>query len=230
MKQVFIGIDPGKNGAIGVLVPGQTPQTQRVPVFQLKQTTGGKKSTKTLYDLRGMLNCLYAIRRQHEPAEFHVMLELQQGRPADGKPQTFQLGYGQGLWEMAVAAMRIFAIEIITPTQWKGKYSLAGKDKEASRYMVQQLYPRLSFPLVKDHDLAEAILLADYCWRYWTQQPFPRATTRMDTKRRAKPNTSRDKNRPAGSQAGKTKRDPKNLPKGAGNIPRSRLRGNKKRK
>lgn len=229
---VYIGIDCGVTGAVGVIPPdglappGDLPTAYATPTFVIKNERAGKTSKKQIYDMRGMLLLLWKIKKAYAHCDFRVVVEQQQGRQHDAKSAVFQLGFGQGLWEMACAAMQVFAVENVKPSDWKKKYSLEGKDKEASRYMVQRLYPAVDVSRVKDHDKAEALLLADFLKRHYTGEAYPQPTSRMTTKPRKK-NTAGDKNKPTAAAPGKTKRDPKNLPKGKGNIPRDKLRQRK---
>lgn len=101
-------------------------------------------------------------------AAFHVFLEQVHSMPKQGVASSFNFGRGFGLWEGLLAGMR-FPYTLVSPQRWK-KAMLAdmAKDKGASVLRAKQLFPNCveQLKLVKDHNKAEALLLAEYGRRF----------------------------------------------------------------
>jgi crossover junction endodeoxyribonuclease RuvC len=66
------------------------------------------------------------------------------------------------IWGIAVGLG--LPVELVVPQTWKAHYSLRGSDKELSRLRCLKLWPDTARHLTrkKDHNRAEAILLARY--------------------------------------------------------------------
>lgn len=63
----------------------------------------------------------------------------------------------------AIVAARGFPVEWVTASRWK-RYFALGRDKEQARAKAIQLYPQADLHRKKDHNRAEAILIARYAW------------------------------------------------------------------
>jgi crossover junction endodeoxyribonuclease RuvC len=68
------------------------------------------------------------------------------------------------MWPLFLASKGSYVEEVV-PTVWKKAMGLAGKDKEAARLKACGLFPHAGLSLKKDHNRAEALLLADYLRR-----------------------------------------------------------------
>ena len=182
-RELWVGIDPGKKGAVAVISSDGTVQAFHVPTVttrtrrKRKKTPSGKPSytSKTEYSLPAMYQLLLELvarpvhNREHSAI---VTIERQAPRPNDGKGQVFQTGRGQGLWEMACAGNGLF-YKMLQPAEWKTKYLPKGADKVQSILACNNVYPDFPLPKVKDEALAEAILIADYAMRTSEELPFP---------------------------------------------------------
>jgi len=176
-NQLFIGIDPGKDGAIAFL-----PDTSKIVPWvldiptekEVKKSTvkdpknpGKKKrktSTRRFYDYH-MINRLFdpIIDRVHDgDGPVHVALERQQPRASDSGVTAFSVGVGFGMWHLFFTSFNIPWEEPL-PSVWKRKMGLLKTDKDASRRKAKQLFPKAAqfFELVGDHNRAEAVLLAE---------------------------------------------------------------------
>ena len=172
-------MDPGIEGAIAFLYENgevavfRTPKTVEVYKYPRAKTKSGRPKVK-----RTRHYCMYEmsrlvadhVKRVKSPKHVIAGIEKQQQRQTDSKRVVFEVGRNQGVWEMAIAALRIPYV-LIRPTEWKPQYVAKGADKSASRFAAKQRYPQLDFPLKKDADLAEALLIADY-----TRRKYPLST------------------------------------------------------
>src|SRR5262249_44598213 len=86
-----------------------------------------------------------------------------------GVCNTPTLTAGYGVWLALLAALQM-PYTTIRPATWKRAPGL-GKDKEAYRLHVMQLFPRADFRLKKHHGQAEALLLMLYGQRHLGRRP-----------------------------------------------------------
>lgn len=149
----IIGIDPGLTGAIAIL-----PEKRIVDMPTARVQSG--KQIRTHYLPREMAAVLALYREDRA----HAILEKQQPMPQQGVRSVFSIGEGFGIWLGILAALKIPTV-IVSPQRWK-KDMLAGmgKEKEAARLRAQDLFPELLHLLerVKDHNRAEALLIAEW--------------------------------------------------------------------
>lgn len=119
---VTIGVDPGINGGLGVLINNQGI-VYDVPKIKTKVKKRTKKKglhevTKTDYDLKGMWEILQPFSQN---SDVIFAIERVGVRPADAKNAMFNFGQGVGFWKgMAIAAG--FEIVEVSPQAWKKHY------------------------------------------------------------------------------------------------------------
>lgn len=147
MSTAYVGIDPGKTGAIAIIRPAIV-EIHDVPII------AGDYNFYAMYKLLGL------ITRMHDYT--YLSLERQQAMPGQGVSSTFQTGRGYGAWE-ALCWATTPSFQIVSPRVWKKKLGLTS-DKEESRELAIKLYPSMKDRLSrkKDHNRAEALLLAHY--------------------------------------------------------------------
>lgn len=160
---IYIGIDPGLNGAVGVIDDtAEFPENNRVQVFDTPTMLVKGEKTKRRYNTAAMSSLLFPFREGNP--EVLVILENVHSMPKQGVASSFSFGQGLGMWQGIIAAFGL-PLEMPSPQRWK-KEILAdqGKDKDASRFKAIQLFPALAAELsrVKDDGRAEAILMAEY--------------------------------------------------------------------
>lgn len=150
---MIIGIDPGLTGAIAF----------NDQVFDLPVMAKGKGASR----VKGQINtsALYALIEDHTNDGFSrlkskVYLERVSSMPGQGVAGVFSLGDTYGCIRGVCSGMGI-PIEIITPQSWKKHFKL-GKDKEIVRAKAIELFPYAPLARKKDHNRAEALLIAKY--------------------------------------------------------------------
>lgn len=162
----FAGIDPGMDGFVAVLRGDDEPELLEVPTLP----TGA--GAKRLYDERALWQIVVALKGCDL-----VLLEQQQPMPKQGVSSTFSIGYGYGLWVMALTAAGV-PWSAIRPAAWKKAMRISaakGKDANARRKQAkalaiqraQALFPDVSLMRTErsrtpSADMAEALLLASY--------------------------------------------------------------------
>lgn len=174
---IYIGIDPGKDGAVAILSPGAIcltiTDTPTIPGLR-KGNSYDEQAMAGL--LRPFSGCMHGT--------VHVLLELTHAMPGQGVTSMFSMGEGLGLWKGILAAFQI-PHTLVTPQRWK-KSMLADvvvgecKDKAARTKMLkaasvkqaQRLFPGVAFvgPRGGERDgQAEAALIAEYGRRTLSQ-------------------------------------------------------------
>ncbi len=151
---LIAGIDPGKSGTLFVC------GSDRSYKIHPTETIGTKRPE---YDMGKMVQAL----KDYMPEL--VVIEQQQAMPKQGVSSSYAIGYGFGLWRGIIAALGLRVL-IVRPVVWK-KLMLAGlpkgDTKAASIIAAQRLFPGVDLkrtPKCKgpDHNIAEALLLAEY--------------------------------------------------------------------
>ena len=97
-----------------------------------------------------------------------VMIEKVGAMPKQGVSSTFKFGkvYGEII---GVVTANNFRLDYVAPGVWKRTFGLS-KDKELSRRKATELFPQHRHNLArkKDHNRAEALLIAEYARRAGT--------------------------------------------------------------
>lgn len=170
---VCVGIDTGLEGAIAVLADNMfrvwdTP-TLDIVVSRRKKRATGKLTVKkrTRYNLVEMTRILKQARAyaQTNDCPIRVWIEEVHAMPGQGVASMFSMGRGLGSWEGIVAACGL-SMEHVAPQTWK-KMTMAGmgKEKDASVYRAQELWPEAELVTPRGrrlHGRADALLIAEY--------------------------------------------------------------------
>ena len=160
---IYIGIDPGLGGAVGVIDETALFPTNEFKVFDTPTMVVSGVKNKNVYNTAAMAALLQPYHDQ-VGCDVLVVLESVHSMPKQGVASSFSFGQGLGMWQGIIAALGL-PLEMPSPQRWK-KEMLAdqGKDKDASRFKAIHLFPSLASQLSrkKDDGRAEALLLAEY--------------------------------------------------------------------
>jgi len=143
----FIGIDPGKDGAIAYL----DEEGGLINIVKMPVISGGNSKTKKEYDIPAMVELLQKdqLCGQRLPiGKMFVTLEQLQTMPPGmgGSQANFQRGFAYGTWlGILTAIMQPFIT--VRPQKWQGALLTgAPKDtKQASIMVAQRTWPRFDF-------------------------------------------------------------------------------------
>lgn len=96
-----------------------------------------------------------------------VFSEIQQPMPKQGTVSTCTTCRNYGAVMGMLATMGLSTLTV-RPSQWKREMGVSAQ-KESSRLRALQMHPALGEQLSRkrDHNRAEAVLLAEYGWRHW---------------------------------------------------------------
>lgn len=145
-----LGVDPGKTGALALLLPDSALLVEDVPVFKI-----GSKTTVDHYALARIIDNWST----QKPV---VWLEQVGTRPGEGAVGAFDFGRTYGIL-LGVCAAHFLTVNLVTPASWKAAMKVKG-DKDESRAAACTIFPRQSalFARKKDDGRAEAALIAAY--------------------------------------------------------------------
>lgn len=159
MSDVIIGIDPGLTGALAFMQPnGLLEEVVDMPVM-----AKGKGKTRVKNQINAPALSAILQERLLSPPKMRaatVYLERVSAMSGQGVASVFSLGDTYGCIRGVVGSLGI-PIHIITPQMWKKFYTLPS-DKEVCRAKAIELYPAAPLERKKDHNRAEAILIARY--------------------------------------------------------------------
>jgi Holliday junction resolvasome RuvABC endonuclease subunit len=155
----FLGIDPGKEGAIALLSADRTVLGTRK--LDVAKSTKHKKE----YDLARLVKVFDSIHTQYPNTL--VCLEHLHAIPGLGALAGFMRGYSMGIIEMALTQLN-WGYMRVTPSVWKPvMVGITGGDKDAAVLAAARLFPDDIWRFEKkrsgyDDNVAEAMLLAEY--------------------------------------------------------------------
>lgn len=144
-----LGIDIGIYGALAFL------DTETVKVELYDMPVMAKSNKKQMVNAAELSNII-----EGHPG-FTAYVELVNAMPGQGVSSVFSFGMSYGIVLGVLAALGVPMV-LITPAVWKKRAGLIGKDKNLSRTLAQQLYPKVELGQKKDIGRAEALLIARF--------------------------------------------------------------------
>jgi crossover junction endodeoxyribonuclease RuvC len=157
VTHIVIGIDPGLSGAIAMM----TADSIRVTDIPTNLKGGGSGKVKNEVNASGFALWLRET-VDGQGDEVLVVIERVSSMPGQGVASMLSLGDTVGAIRGVVAA-KGYPIAWVTPAKWKRHYGL-GSDKELARARAIEMYPSVDLSRKKDHNKAEAMLIAKYGW------------------------------------------------------------------
>ena len=146
----YIGIDPGKDGALAVII--DSGKASIVPFDQ------------DAYKLVLRQFCMQA-----RMAQARAVLEHVGAMPGQGVTSMFSFGENFGYIKGLLEAFEI-PYELVRPQRWKKEFGISGKNQSVE--VCKRLFPGVSLRRTerckKDHDgMAEALLMAEFARRHY---------------------------------------------------------------
>ncbi len=150
----FIGVDPGKSGAIVALGIHPTIEVHCVC----------KNTERELWE--------FVQSQVRDPSgETFAMIEKVHAMPKQGVTSMFNFGQSYGYLRGILVASQI-PFEAVTPAKWQKRYGLIRKKKESDtdkknrhKAVAQELFPTTKVT----HALADALLIAHFCREHYAQ-------------------------------------------------------------
>jgi crossover junction endodeoxyribonuclease RuvC len=146
-----LGVDPGLTGALALIETS-------LDILLIRDMPVALSGTGTRREIVPSLLAKLIVDLDPEV----VFVERVNALPKQGVSSVFTFGQGYGMIRGVLGALQI-PTHLVAPGAWKRAVGL-GADKTAARARVMALFPRDAsfFQRVKDHDRAEAALLAWY--------------------------------------------------------------------
>lgn len=149
---IYIGIDPGKSGAMAALLCGPEGNVLDVQTAAFDDTAY-RDRMETLSKCPG--GCVCCLERVH-------------AMPKQGVNSMFSFGENFGFIQGLLTAFNI-PFQMVTPRTWKGEFGL-NSDKQRSIDVCRRLFPdvplrRTERCRTNDDGMAEALLMAEYARR-----------------------------------------------------------------
>lgn len=152
--RLLIGIDPGITGAMAAI---NADTLQLHAVVDFPTVSEGKKQRIFTYGTADIL------KQWESDADRIAMVYLEKvnAMPKQGVTSMFNMGRSFGAIEGVISALNL-PLTYITPVTWKRRANLINKDKDVSRTRALELYPSAPLTRKKDHNRADALLIARY--------------------------------------------------------------------
>lgn len=147
---LFLGVDPGLTGALALLYSdGRMHSVEDLPVM-----ARGKGRVKHEVDPAALARLL----RPHADLIRLAVVEQVNAMPGQGAASVFSLGHSLGSIVGVVQALSI-PLRLVAPAVWKRAAGVSA-DKHLARSEAIRLFPDAPLDRAKDHNRAEALLLA----------------------------------------------------------------------
>lgn len=153
MRPLVLGIDPGLSGAVAVLRGDSVELLEDLPVVQFSNAR-----IKNRIDAASLAEILRPFAGEIGLA----VVGRTAARPGEAPSGSYSFGYTSGVIAGVLGTLQI-PVTLPMPAVWKRAMSLS-PDKNLSRSRAIELYPAIAPKLsrIKDHDRAEAVLMARY--------------------------------------------------------------------
>lgn len=163
---LIVGIDPGLSGALGFL--GHRGEFVAVDDMPVMNRLGASAYVKSQVNALALEELLRSRLRDFDRHEVHVFIESPIAFPGQHVSATAATFLTSGLIEGVVAALHL-PHTLVAPKDWKKAMALvAGKGmrkselKDMARSRAIRLFPDAPLTRAKDHNRAEALLIAKY--------------------------------------------------------------------
>ena len=155
---MIIGIDPGLTGAAAFIQQSGEAHVWDTPTVNVKKSNGKYRRE---YDEQGMATLIKA--NIGFSRLIRAGIELAHAMPKQGVASSCKIGEGFGIWKGVLAGLGV-SFEVVRAASWKKAMGLSS-DKETSRLKAIQMFPDIRLERKKDHNRAEALLIAEYIRR-----------------------------------------------------------------
>lgn len=162
---IIVGVDPGLTGAVAML--GHRAEMLNLADLPVMLRGDGSGAVKNQVNCSALAEILREWLEPFDKNQIHVFIEQAQSMPAvikgkvvQGGASIFSTGLTAGMIEGVVAA-RGYTHTLVRPAAWKKHFKLK-TGKEIARALAQRTFPSAPLTRMKDHNRAEALLIAKF--------------------------------------------------------------------
>lgn len=156
---IFVGIDPGKNGGIGIIDAGQSKIEYRSVLFNRMKD---EEAFKFEFAILGIL--IRTVGGVVGMEKVHAM-------PPSGRASMFTFGQGYGLLRMCLEKEAIPYWEV-PPLEWQTDLDCrTGGNKNITKVKAKELFPDVSIT----HGNADSLLIAKHVYRRYTAKAMKKS-------------------------------------------------------
>jgi len=160
--KLFIGIDPGVSGALAaVRVNDEDESTSFYQLVEAIDMPFETTKTRKRVSPHAVNLWIEHVIELCAPCKVFLTCEAVHSMPRDGAMGAFSFGDAFGVVR-GVLCTKLFQYEYVSPQKWKRYFGLTGADKDYSRTIALQRINNAELKFKKDHNKAEAMLLAVY--------------------------------------------------------------------
>jgi crossover junction endodeoxyribonuclease RuvC len=155
------GIDPGLSGALAIVRDSRLRSVHDMPA----EPVGGSGKVKRRVAAAELAALLRALLCEHD--DLIAVVERVASMPQQGVASVFSLGDTAGCLRGVLQSVGL-RFELVTPVAWKRALSVPA-EKGGARTIALARWPNEAgcFARAKDHNRAEAALIALYGWQRW---------------------------------------------------------------
>jgi hypothetical protein len=163
-QTLFVGIDPGQEGALGFIC-GESYTVLDIPTFDVVKDKKNRKD----YDYWTILEYFELLEEWVEPAQVKVLLELVPISTGPGRKYAdVVVNRGWAMWHLFLLSLG-YELHQIEPNIWKKAMRLT-TDKEQVLIKARKLFPQAPLTRQQDHNRAEALFLTEYHRSHYEQR------------------------------------------------------------
>lgn len=159
LAKFYIGIDPGQSGAIAII-------NESSDVIELEDYPGDEISCAKLIS-----NIMVDLNLEAKTVTLKAAIEKVHAMPKQGVTSMFKFGTNFGIWRGMIAMAGIPFI-LVPPRTWQKGVINKAQDKKPALAAAARMFPEAELygPRGGGKDgRADALLIADYCRRYFSQ-------------------------------------------------------------
>ena len=150
MKVIYLGVDVGKNGGMGIIVENGKKSYRRAVKYIPDHNI-----------LRDVIESL--VDSTHGYPQVYCLIEKVHSMPKQGVKSTFSFGENYGFWKGLLCGLDIYYKEV-TPQAWMKHFNIpkfkSKKDrKNYIKALAQKKFPSVGMNLY----VSDACMIAQYC-------------------------------------------------------------------
>jgi crossover junction endodeoxyribonuclease RuvC len=160
--KITLGIDIGLTGAVSYL----DDAGKYLGLFDMPVMSNGKGKARVTQQVNPSALARLLSKLQLEDYLEHTLtayIENVSAMPGQGVSSVFSFGHTLGTVQAVLATLNI-PFFTIQPTAWKKAFNLLHTEKDAARTVAIRYYPDAPLERKKDHNRADALLIARYGW------------------------------------------------------------------